>query len=752
MFARRRTPKPGDGDADDVPPSPRLSRHRRSQSSGASFLAPAYAAPAPAPEWPSSDAPILASERETAIARLLALVPAAAAVRTRGHVQHALNVTQWRSLNLAAEYLEDWSDAISGSLHPVDRGVALLGIENSGNTCYIDSLLFALFARMDAIDGWLAQSFDDAPLPPAPMAAPVPPPKPLAGAPPGSSSGMVPTPAELAEARRRSLLRAVQVQLILVINRLRKGCLVTRAEMRSVEAAIKQLWAFEGTNAGQPGVQEDVAELFMMLASCLRAPSLPLWQVIHHGGKVDAQDDLRVCTERCLQLAIPDPKAKDPVSLEALLKAYFFDNKVDKISRKVPVVRVSDKLANENRRVYGLRRLASLQSSSSASSSSSSSRVIRADSVLSVEDMLVDGWSMLKLLPFQVGESELGEQSNLLSTAAGPIVIPMLLKRYYRKESNNALKRTSRQVLVPIEINFDQYTADNDVDAAPTAAVGPASYSLVLQAVVCHLGDTPTSGHFITYVNASAPPATRDAAVSAAAVAAAAREPVPPLPPRPPSAAAAPEKDPEAFAAAQVAESAAASAPPLRPRPQPLAESEPASLPPPYSPGALPAKLSPAPPSPAAAATSPPVSPTVTAAAEDALPTWLRFDGLPASNKVQTFTSTAAITRQFMDEVARNAYLVFYELRRTTEDAPSATAVSATTTLPRYSPPAPAPGLLAPPSLPSEGGDGGGESRPLHGRRHSAPHLDQADMALALKMQAKEAGKGRRRDQDCTIM
>ncbi|KAI9179736.1 hypothetical protein H9P43_005066 [Blastocladiella emersonii ATCC 22665] len=268
------------------------------------------------------------------------------------------------------------------------------------------------------------------------------------------------------------------------------------------------------------------------------------------------------------------------------------------------------------------------------------------------------------------------------------------------------------------------------------------------KAVVCHLGDTPTSGHFITYVNASAPPATRDAAVSAAA----AREPVPPLPPRPPSSAAAPEKDPEAFAAAQVAESAA---PPLPPRPQPLAESEPASLPPPYSPGALPAKSSsPAPPSPATPS-SPPVSPTVTAAAKDALPTWLRFDGLPASNKVQTFTSTAATTRQFMDEVARNAYLVFYELRRT-KDAATVTAVSATTTLPRYSPPAPAPapahGLLAPPPLPSEGGGGGGENRPLHGRRLSAPHLDQADMALALKMQAKEAGKGRRRDQDCTIM
>ena len=54
--------------------------------------------------------------------------------------------------------------AAAGVIVPYNRNVQMLGAENRGNvTCYLDSLLFALFAKLDAFEGMLKTEFDDAP-------------------------------------------------------------------------------------------------------------------------------------------------------------------------------------------------------------------------------------------------------------------------------------------------------------------------------------------------------------------------------------------------------------------------------------------------------------------------------------------------------------------------------------------------------------------------------------------------------------
>ncbi|KAI9216444.1 hypothetical protein BC828DRAFT_418883 [Blastocladiella britannica] len=938
--------------------------------------------PHPPHEWPSSRAPIPVAHRAEAEDRLLALVPSTAAVTSRAHIAHALAMTRYSSLNNAAEYLEDWNAAFTGALAPVDRRRPLAGIENSGNTCYIDSLLFALFARLDAFDCWLTQNFDaPAPPPPPPPASSLGDhsPGPDQQQPLGSSTAAADAAKAEENARRLWLIRSAQTQLTLAATRLRAGHLVTRAEMRCVESAIKQLWAHEGSNAGLLGVQEDAAELFLMLASVLRAPSLPLWQVIHHGADRDDADDRRVCTERLLQLAIPDPKEKDPVSLEALLSAFFFDNKVTLVrkmsktsalpptgknkhrrhhslgdprvsgsanledeSEQELMARIAAKAAREAARdggtAYGHAKKSSDSSSASrwwrsdktqkssrkddakkvaaanaAAAASGRQGLTRADSAL---ETTVQAWSQYKLLPFLVGESESGEHSDILAAAGAPIIVPMMLKRYYRKESNNALRRTSRQVLIPIEIAFDQYTeklsAEETADAVGRGKL--ASYSLVLQSVVCHLGDSPNTGHFVTFVNANGPRrAEQHAQVDIA--------PVVPLPPAivlnsaaaatvttddgstsstttttttqgqeeveaggdlPPAwtqpgssatgasqsfmldvkaplldddddavlatapiylssaaeKAALAEADAAAAAAAVAATTVAsgsldrASSPPppyatrpipasaptspsLKPVPPtgaeqliPLArsvtmESAPQSssvaathstllplagaLQPSLSPTTVPA--TPTTPTASARGAGVPVAggsprPSMTSAIEAEIydenaPMWLRFDGM-ANRKVQMLQSTQAITRAFMDEVSRNAYLVFYELVRTEEPVSSPTSspsgagpmTMGTTTLSAAVAPMPtitsedesgtspgaAPGpaavsadgkLAVPPPAGTTVPKAGAEAAPSHARRPSA---SAADLALALKMQAKEVKKASAPPKECVIM
>ncbi|KNE57600.1 hypothetical protein AMAG_03290 [Allomyces macrogynus ATCC 38327] len=519
------------------------------------------------PSWPGhSRAPVTnAEDHERAVSALLDLIPENCPVATRAHAEWALAATGGMSVRAAAQYLEDWSEALAGAIHPPDLATApatLRGIENSGNTCYVDSLVFALFACSDALDAVLTQDLsirpvevpvaagassdaddDDFPLaktvegPDAPS-----PPETGPALEPASLAPPPPTPEEL---HRAALLQNVQTLLVLVVNRLRKGHLVTKYDVRHLEAAIKALWRDVGTNAGLIGHQEDVSELFLLLVQCFKAPSLPLWQTIYHGGRADANDDMRIVTERCLALAIPDPKCKDPVHLEQLLASYFFDNRVSQIWRKVPKRHARGPVDQVP-------------------------RVRRFDSSVSVESFMttkVDGWSMMKLLPFLAGEDEAGERSTLLlpssHTADQRMLVPMVLKRYYLKDQGPGKpplpKRCARQVLVPMDIRFDAFTTDSS-SSDNLAAPQHAGSTLVLRAVICHLGESPTAGHFVTYVNATPPTCTDEASTAAAAG-----------------------------------------------------------------------------------------------------PTWLRFDGVKDEGKIQCFTTTAAITRQFMDEVAKNAYMLFYE-------------------------------------------------------------------------------------------
>lgn len=67
-------------------------------------------------------------------------------------------------MDKALEVLLLLEDSIEGIIKEYSRSTKLLGAENRmGVTCYLDALLFAMFARLDCFEAILYTSFPDEP-------------------------------------------------------------------------------------------------------------------------------------------------------------------------------------------------------------------------------------------------------------------------------------------------------------------------------------------------------------------------------------------------------------------------------------------------------------------------------------------------------------------------------------------------------------------------------------------------------------
>ncbi|KAI9202723.1 uncharacterized protein BJ171DRAFT_476481 [Polychytrium aggregatum] len=198
----------------------------------------------------------------------------------------------------SAVFLNEWNEALDGILMDLDPSISLLGFENAGNTCYLDSLLFSMFGGTTVFDP-LVTSF-----------------------------------AEVKDSESAALAN-LRTSLRMVINRLRAGKLVKVPYVhRLMNCLIAAGWF--GDAAKKKYNQEDVSELYLFLMDKLGAPYLPFQQAFFHGA-MDDQDDLRIVTSRLLELAMPEPLKEsdsskpysDAVHLEDLLVDYFFSSQVN---------------------------------------------------------------------------------------------------------------------------------------------------------------------------------------------------------------------------------------------------------------------------------------------------------------------------------------------------------------------------------------------------------------------------------------
>ncbi|KAJ3116828.1 hypothetical protein HK098_006469 [Nowakowskiella sp. JEL0407] len=382
----------------------------------------------------------------------------------------------------AFETLKDFCDARDGVLLPASETASMRGFQNAGNTCYIDSLLFAMFGRESVFDILLIQVSTD---------------------------------------ENISLL---QSSLRMVVNQLRSDKLVSAWAMaRLRENLIKCGWIVgsSGTNAkANKNSQQDVSELFLFLTSLLQAPFLPVEKKLFHGGKIDSNDE-RLSTERILVLSIPEkgqainlpPKGKRPVASSSKPKLFSSSKSKDReSSSKRRRSKSRDKPRSRPSSMADLDIDIQITDSSTTSCLlledllasyffDNKINVERGDDEKGMIMQLTDAWQMSKLLPFFTPQNEAGDHVEAASIDYDQrnVIIPILLKRY--SYINGALKRINRHILLPPEIPFGLFVTGEDSNNEEFS-----NYVLRLRSVVCHQGTSPRAGHYVTFMRLDATP------------------------------------------------------------------------------------------------------------------------------------------------------------------------------------------------------------------------------------------------------
>ncbi|KAK9362247.1 ubiquitin carboxyl-terminal hydrolase-domain-containing protein [Lipomyces starkeyi] len=388
----------------------------------------------------------------------------------------------------------------------------MLGAENLNNvTCYLDALLFAMYARLESFEPILYKVYDDGPL------------------------------------RRLSTL------IRMWVNMLRAGKLITSDIMAQLRIALAENgWTEAGLDH-----QQDASEAFVFITEKLAMPLLTLKMDIAHGGKEVAVDDHKFVNERLLHVPILDGPADIPISLETCLEEYFSNSVVVRreIERRQSVsipnstktyvthiesVEVHESIESRPRsgtidmrpealnriserdgetvkqprrardivsafRNYSLNAPESAVSLASSTSEPSTSVTVRPEQPqmrrsslrTAKNEISLPAWAFLQLLPFYADAPP--QSTSAEHFAMKRPVLAICLKRYSWSAAGKAV-RNDRKVLIPEVIEFPQFVAD-DPSTEGDALYG--NFRLVLEAAVCHRGQSVTSGHYISLVRDS---------------------------------------------------------------------------------------------------------------------------------------------------------------------------------------------------------------------------------------------------------
>ncbi|ORX95117.1 cysteine proteinase [Basidiobolus meristosporus CBS 931.73] len=200
-------------------------------------------------------------------------------------------------------FSNEYIKASDGILVDVNKNTQFKGPKNSlGTSCYIDSLLFAMFGTHTCYDSLL----------------------------------------RVRELTSEAALH-LQTTCRLYVNLLRSGKHVSKTVIEMIRNDLAQCgWKggksedFGGSYETRP-TQEDASELLLFLMDVFELPFLPLGVKLHHYGDTD-EDDAKIITERIFQLSIPSEEEQEPsqsIMLENILVNYFYNNKVSGIRRNV---------------------------------------------------------------------------------------------------------------------------------------------------------------------------------------------------------------------------------------------------------------------------------------------------------------------------------------------------------------------------------------------------------------------------------
>jgi hypothetical protein len=206
-------------------------------------------------------------------------------IATSSNVRFAMdNNYSQGNVHKAVELIQFFKDAADGVLVPIvnrqKHYYKLLGADNyRGVTCYIDALLFAMFARLESFEPILFKNFEH-------------------------------------DSRKEYL----STFLRFYVNLLRSGKPITTDITRGLMDAIFDAgW----TPSFDRYEQQDSSELFNFITETLDMPLLTLKVDIAHGGKEVIEDDHKIINESLLHVPVPGNTSDGPILLEECLELYF---------------------------------------------------------------------------------------------------------------------------------------------------------------------------------------------------------------------------------------------------------------------------------------------------------------------------------------------------------------------------------------------------------------------------------------------
>lgn len=399
-------------------------------------------------------------------------------------------------------------DTYEGIMKPYDPNMKLLGSVNRDSvTCYLDSLLFAMFSKLDSFEAMLYENFDD-----------------------------------LKRKRLAGLLR-------LWVNMLRSGRLITVDITEHIQRALADC----GWKDAARVRQQDPSEAFTFITAQLELPMLTLKMDMYHTGKEDPQDDHKFINERLLEVAILDeaPDGRDVITLEDCLEHYFNNRievkrhmenqrrntlksanfaegatKVDKepgvhvevaeVGPETPLAQSPAMLTpmvetptppsrlEQLRPGLGRKRADSIFSQRKVEligiDPNDLSRVETSGTMdsqgrkLSTRtEVLMPAWQFFKLLPWYTDHMPTSDVQVAAHFSKKRPVLGICLKRYSYTNSGQA-RRLDTYVDIPLEIAVPNFVSDDTMQED-----GPlvGNFRLALQSVVCHRGVSVHSGHYI---------------------------------------------------------------------------------------------------------------------------------------------------------------------------------------------------------------------------------------------------------------
>lgn len=342
--------------------------------------------------------------------------------------------------------------------------------------CYLDSLLFAMFANLDSFEPilFISNHFDD------------------------------------------PLVNRLSILLRVYVNLLRSGNTI------KIDLTIKicETLAKLGFTEAISHKQQDSATLFEFLTEKLSMPLLTFKIDIQHSGKFNEEDDQKYSKERLLFVSIPETDLDDDKSLgneddndvillEECLEHYFNSsisvmrqlkrratldakNIEDTIEEDSELSKIAFDPGKDSTRVEVRTRSSTLSIWS----------INDNDTTSKPKEVCLPAWMFLRLLPFYTDDNNvsISQSGNVKSTANNSKefanrrpVLPICLKRY--SFENKRASRLHRKIIIPPIINLPQFVADDDDDTKSSG-----HYKLILESAICHRGVSISSGHFVAGV------------------------------------------------------------------------------------------------------------------------------------------------------------------------------------------------------------------------------------------------------------